>query len=662
MPDLTFSVAGPGMAGSLHVRIRNTCLRSGQNAKKAKECKNSKNFLHFDFAGGRRYTERKNAGTGTKNRRSGEDRMLQYQEVMEMFSQTGIGMAVVSEDGCILELSRAGAELLHCGPECVGKRLEDLFPEFRQKEGEPKYVCTAFGEYVMKCPAPEAEGLPEGAALLAFRPASADVMQDILFSILNRIRECVVLCDAEGRMVYLNDAAVRLDSMVTEDVRGRHVTEVYTMNGGEDFQIPLVIKERRSHLNMHQHYTTHYGKTVETMSNAYPAVQNGQVLGAFNILEDWSAIDQLNRQVVDLQEKLLAMDGEKKRKKSTLTARYRFSDIIHTGPLMRDVIRRCRQVAASDSSVMIYGETGTGKELLAQSIHNESKRANGPFLAINCAALPETLLESMLFGSERGAFTGAESRPGLLEQANGGTLLLDELNSMDISLQAKLLRFLQDGKIRRVGGTEEKKVDVRILSNLNMPPHQAIEKGLLRQDLFFRLGVVNITLPPLRERREDIPLLTKTFIMNCDAQLKKNIQGVDAATMRIFMMYGWPGNLRELQHAIEHAGNVLPDEAKLITPDDIPSYISMAFPADAAGAEGASEDVASGEQEKKVPEPDQLREDLILLLTECRGNITAAARKLGTSRQNLDYRLKKLGINAKELKQRIRWGGSSLSQ
>lgn len=588
--------------------------------------------------------------------------MLHYREVMQVLSQSGIGTAVLSEDRCILELSRAGAGLLHLGPECVGKRLEDLFPEFRQNDSGPKYICPAFGEYVMQCPAPEMEGLPEGCSVIAFRAASAEVMRDILFSIMNSIRESVVLCDAEGRMVFLNDAAVRMDSMVTEDVRGRHVTEVYTMNSGEDFQIPLVLKERRSHLNMHQHYTTHYGKVVETMSNAYPAVQNGQVLGAFNILEDWSAIDQLNRQVVDLQEKLLLLDGEKKRKRSTLTARYRFSDIIHTGPLMRDVIRRCRQVAGSDSSVMIYGETGTGKELLAQSIHNESRRANGPFLAINCAALPETLLESMLFGSERGAFTGAESRPGLLEQANHGTLLLDELNSMDISLQAKLLRFLQDGRIRRIGGTEEKQVDVRILSNLNMPPHQTIEKGLLRQDLYYRLGVVNITLPPLRERREDIPLLTKTFVMNCSRQLKKNVQGTDAATMQIFMRYMWPGNLRELQHAVEHAINVIPDEATLITPEDIPSYIRTAVPVDTVseGEEKTEEMVKTVGKEKDLSGDERLREDLIHLLTECRGNITAAARKLGTSRQNLDYRLKKLGINARELKQRIRWGSGDL--
>lgn len=172
---------------------------------------------------------------------------------------------------------------------------------------------------------------------------------------------------------------------------------------------------------------------------------------------------------------------------------------------MKKTIDKCQMIAESDSPVMIYGETGTGKELFAQSIHNASRRCNGPFIAINCAAIPSTLLESMLFGTEKGAYTGAIQREGVLEQANGGTLLLDEINSMDITLQSKLLRVLQDGMIRRVGGLSDIHVDVRIISNTNIPPMQAVEQNQLRKDLYFRLGVVNITIPPLRERKEDIP-------------------------------------------------------------------------------------------------------------------------------------------------------------
>ena len=186
---------------------------------------------------------------------------------------------------------------------------------------------------------------------------------------------------------------------------------------------------------------------------------------------------------------------------------------------------------------MIYGETGTGKELLAQSIHNASRRADGPFLAINCAALPENLLEALLFGTEKGVYTGAEHRTGLFEQANGGTLLLDEINSMNISLQAKLLRVLQDGVIRRVGGNTEIHVDVRVLSNINIPPYQAIAENKLRRDLYYRLGVVNIHIPALKDRKEDIALLCKHFIINYNKKFRKNVRNVDYNVLEKFYHY-----------------------------------------------------------------------------------------------------------------------------
>ena len=248
-----------------------------------------------------------------------------------------------------------------------------------------------------------------------------------------------------------------------------------------------------------------------------------------------------------------------------MTARYRSQ----VSSAMHDIIAHCKQAAKSDSSVMIYGETGTGKELIAQSLHNASKRANGPFLAINCAALPEPLLESLLFGTERGSYTGAESRAGLFEQANHGTLLLDELNSMNISVQSKLLRVLQDGMVRRVGGVSETHVDVRVLSSINVPPYQAIAEGNLRQDLFYRLGVVNITVPPLRERREDIPLLAKQFIMEFNKKLGKNVSTLHPDTLKLLQEYHWPGNVREFQHVIEHAMNIIPADCSVLTPEYI---------------------------------------------------------------------------------------------
>jgi arginine utilization regulatory protein len=292
---------------------------------------------------------------------------------------------------------------------------------------------------------------------------------------------------------------------------------------------------------------------------------------------------------------------------------------------------------------MIYGETGTGKELLAQSIHNASRRSNSPFLAINCAAIPDNLLEGLLFGTEKGAYTGAESRAGLFEQANGGTLLLDEINSMNMLLQSKLLRVLQDGMVRRVGGIKEIHVDVRVLSNTNSPPYQAIEENKLRRDLFYRLGVININIPPLRDHKEDIPLLSKNFILRFNKKLLKNVRNIDSATLELFNSYDWPGNIRELEHAIEHAMNLLPNDRALITPDYVPEHILSSSALLLCGEGGVPQNPSSFSNAVQNTECQMLRKALL----ENGGNISKTARSFGISRQNLQYRLKRCGIDAK---------------
>ena len=395
-------------------------------------------------------------------------------------------------------------------------------------------------------------------------------------------------------------------------------------------------------MNLRQHYTTCYGKNVDIMCNNFPITQNGQVLGGFSVMEDWSTVDDLHKQIIDLQEKLLERTvSDKEKNKSPLTAKYTFRDIIYTGSAMGNVVVRCEQVAKNDSSVMIYGETGTGKELFAQSIHNASHRANGPFLAINCAAIPENLLEGLLYGTEKGAYTGAERRAGLFEQADSGTLLLDEINSMNITLQSKLLRVLQDGIIRRVGGTTEIHVDVRVLSNINIPPHQAIEENKLRRDLFYRLGAVNINVPPLRDRKEDITLLAKTFIMQLNKKMVKNVKDIDRDTLKRFQEYDWPGNVRELQHAIEHAMNILPYDVSIITPEYIPDNILLG---DATLIAGAAQSARKSDSLHGAVQDMELR-TICNVLRNNRGNISKSARELKMSRQNLQYRIKRYQID-----------------
>lgn len=571
---------------------------------------------------------------------------MKYQEIMSVLSQSGLGALVMEADSRILAVNQAGDALLHGAGKLEGKLLSEIALPLSMQSEKPVYASVVFGEYLLRCSAPNVENLPPHTQLVVFRNATADAMQDILMNVVNQLSEALFVCDADSRILFLNDAGVRMESMDLRDIRGARTEDVYQMRDGSKNNVPEVIRTRKPKLNHRQYYTTRYGKDVDIVSNNYPIVQNGQILGGFSVMEDWSRMDSLHKQILELQEKLRNHTASgKSHTASKLTAKYTFDDIVHISEPMRHVVSRCKQVAKSDSSVMIYGETGTGKELLAQSIHNASRRKDGPFLAINCAAIPENLLESLLFGTEKGAYTGAERRPGLFEQADGGTLLLDEINSMNLGLQAKLLRVLQEGTVRRVGGATEISVDVRVLSNTNIPPYQAMEENKLRRDLFYRLGVVNITIPPLRERKEDIPLLVKTFVMQCNQKLERNIRDADRNVLDAFYAYDWPGNVRELQHAVEHAMNVLPDAYSMITAEYIPEHIGGA-----AGQTGIS---APDKQRDSLASTikDMEYNTICRVLKETGGNISESARILQMSRQKLQYRIKRHRIDVQKLRE-----------
>lgn len=575
-------------------------------------------------------------------------------EILDVLSQCGLGALLLSWDGKILEVNEAGDQLLLGNGKLIGKRLSDIAPALCEPLENKRYENIAFGKYIMRCSAPKVSDLPPRTHLVVFRDASDSVQRDMLLSIVNQSTEGVILCDEESRICMLNDAAVKMDSIVASEVIGEDIRNVYFTHDHSDLLVPTVIRDKTPLRNVRQYYTTRYGRDVDIVSNSFPVLHGGQTLGGFSLMEDWAMVDQLHKQIIDLQEKLTALTspGKKQKGKSALTATYHFRDITHISISMHDMIAHCMQAAKSDSSVMIYGETGTGKELIAQSIHNASKRSDGPFLAINCAALPENLLEGLLFGAERGAYTGAESRAGLFEQANHGTLLLDELNSMNVNVQSKLLRVLQDGMIRRVGGNTEVHVDVRVLSNINIPPYQAIAEGKLRQDLFFRLGVVNIAVPPLRERKEDIPLLAKQFIMQFNRKLGKNVTELDEHALALCQAYHWPGNVRELQHVIEHAMNLIPADKCVITPDLI--YMSAqvsSVPAKAPPTAPVPEVQRTFTKASSLNShmQDVERDAICKVLRVCGGNITKAARILKMSRQNLQYRIKRYQIDVNEL-------------
>ena len=318
----------------------------------------------------------------------------------------------------------------------------------------------------------------------------------------------------------------------------------------------------------------------------------------------------------------------------------RLGELVGGSKAMQEVMRIIEMAAPSSASVLITGETGSGKEIVARTIHKLSPRAAGPFVAINCSAIPETLMESEIFGHERGAFTGAaERRIGCFELADGGTLLLDEIGEMPAPTQAKLLRVLEDRKVRRLGSKTETPVDVRVLAATNKDPEQAVASGGLRQDLFFRLNVFHIHLPPLREHKEDIPLLAEHILRDVNAKHQKNVRGIGAEVLDIFMSHTWPGNIRELRNVLERAA--IMSEKELVSRSSLPGEFGKV----AAKSPGDLSTI-------RFPigtTVDAMERELILQTLQATGNNkTRAAELLGVSLKTLHNKLKEYGSERAE--------------
>ncbi len=317
---------------------------------------------------------------------------------------------------------------------------------------------------------------------------------------------------------------------------------------------------------------------------------------------------------------------------------------------MQRILRLVAKVARTESTVLVTGESGTGKELVARSLHLLSRRATGPFVAVNVAALPDTLLESELFGYARGAFTGAGGeRVGLVEEADRGTLFLDEIGDMPLATQVKLLRTLENSEVRRLGENSTRIVDVRVVAATHRDLHNAVLEGRFREDLFYRLNVVQIEIPPLRERREDIGLLASYFL---DREAKRNDRpglAFSADAIVLLERYDWPGNVRELENAIEHA--VAVSEGTVVRPDDLPASVrtprllTRHVAQSQAMAEAVAEALAAERAERDTKSLDEIeREHILRVLERHHGNATAAAKQLGVSRTTLWRLFKRWGL------------------
>lgn len=458
------------------------------------------------------------------------------------------------------------------------------------------------------------------------------IKNKIYQQILDDIDIGIHAVNADGKTIIYNKKMMEIECMEIEDVLDRNLLDVFSFDTNGNSTLLEAIQKGKSILNSKQTYYNIKGQEITTINNTFPIIDNGKQIGAVEIARDVTKYERL------LRENLLKKGN----------TRYTFESIIGSSNKIQDVIEASKRATRTNSSILIIGETGTGKELFAQSIHNGSARASKPFISQNCAALPDSLIEGILFGTKKGAFTGSIERPGLFEQADGGTLLLDEINSLNPSLQAKLLRVIQEKVVRKVGDTKDRSVDVRIIATINEDPIDAISEGRLRKDLYYRLSVVSLFIPPLKDRKTDIEELVHFFIGKYNHLFAMNVKAVGEDVLQMFFDYDWPGNVRELEHIIEGAMNLMENDERLTY-----SFLPIQF---RNKPQFQNETTAILDRDDFISQrvkPIKPFEDFMIeaethylrrALNQYHFNITKTAEALGMSRQNLQYRLKKLNL------------------
>ncbi len=447
-------------------------------------------------------------------------------------------------------------------------------------------------------------------------------------SVVDTMAEGLFIVDTKGVVVFINPAAELITGYRREEVLGRPCSLfesdtclACSLEGG---RMSCRLFEDGRVVNKRCTVKRKDGKSVHLLKNAMVLHDgHGQVIGGVETVTDITELIDKDRQISGLRREL---------KRS-----YGFEGLLGDSRAMRQVFELLESAAQSEAPVVILGESGTGKELAAAAIHQRSPRKNGPFIKVNCAALNESLLESELFGHEKGAFTGAErQRKGRFEAAHGGSIFLDEVGDLPPAVQVKLLRVLQEGEIERVGSHEPVKVDVRAITATHRDLDSLMRQGKFREDLYYRINVIPITLPPLRERLEDVPLLAQGFIERLALRSGRPITGVSRAALDRLMAYPWPGNVRELINAIEYAfvtcreGEILPHHLP-------PSLLGLSAPGTARPAPRAG-----GQAQAKTEE--QMRAELEQALAASGGHKAKAAELLGISRVTFWKRMKRAGL------------------
>jgi PAS domain S-box-containing protein len=435
----------------------------------------------------------------------------------------------------------------------------------------------------------------------------------LLEAVFDQLSDAMVLYDADLTITGVNQAAGRLFGMAAGEMVGRNCREVFRC-GTCDEECGMRVGLNQGPSAPHSTLRLHTDNGRERLA----------VIRTNQLVSDDGRLEGVIATIKDITEEVAPQKRE----------------VIAESPSMRELLNFVRRVAASEATtILLEGENGTGKDLVAKTLHYQSLRQTEPFIAINCAAIPETLLESELFGYEKGAFTDARSQKrGIFELADKGTLFLDEIGEIPLMLQAKLLRVIEEQCFRRLGGLKDIKLDLRVLAATNRNLREAVHEGAFRQDLYFRLNVIHITIPPLRERPDDILPLARFFVDHYNRKFKRNLAGVSAEAGRLLMIHDWPGNVRELRNAIERA-MILEESAEIRSsslPITIGHTVGMAAPtAAAAVSEFPNEGLSLEENEKQL---------LTRALEKTGGNQTQAARLLHVTRDTLRYKMKKFNL------------------
>ena len=466
--------------------------------------------------------------------------------------------------------------------------------------------------------------------------------KNIIDLMINNLEEGIIVVDSDLKIRYFNESSKNITGFNSKEAIGKSILQVFPNIKREDSTFYKVINTKRPIIEHVQNYINYVGKSVSIVTSTIPIISNGRIQGAMEIFKDLSKVVELSEKILMLQSTLYSKDMRGSRFLQNGT-QYNISDIIGQSNTINQLKSKIQKIANSNSPVFVFGETGTGKELVVQGIHNLSHRRSKPFIAQNCGALPENLLESIIFGTVQGSFTGAKDNPGLFELADGGTLFLDELNSMQLGLQSKLLRVIEDGIIRRIGSTKTILVDVRLIVASNEEPKRLLKENKIREDLYYRLNVLNLNIPPLRDRKEDIQILVDHFIRICNDKMNKTIKSIDSQVMEYFLNYDWPGNVRELQNTIESAMNFAEDD--YIKMEDFQSYNDRYI------KNVEIEDFENNMQREidlKMMVEEYEKNIIKLAIDEANNNYAQAARNLKIPKQTLYSKLKRYKIDEKE--------------